>query len=279
MFERRANKEIVEGNMEYVLITGGASGMGRATALKLAKNGYHVFSCDIKNNEEVVENITQLKVDVTNMQSIIEAYNFVCTKTEKLSAVINFAGIIMMKSLIEISEEDFVRIFDINLFGTFRINKVFFPLVKKGNGKVIITTSELAQNKILPFNAIYSISKKALDAYAQGLTMELGLLNIPVITIRPGAVETPILKDSNKEMEELNSNTTLYKNTITKFKNIVDKEQGGAIPPEKIADLVFKILHNKNPKHIYKKNVSKKLKLLNVIPTKLQLKIFKIILK
>lgn len=265
--------------MDYVLITGGASGMGRATAIKLAQNGYHVFSCDIKINPEERKNITQIQVDVTDMKSVEKAYEFVSSKTDKLCAVINFAGIIMMNSLIEISEEDFLRIFNINLFGAYRVNKTFFPLVQKGQGRIIITTSELAPNKILPFNAIYAISKKSLDAYAQGLTMELGLLNIPVITLRPGAVETPILKDSNKEMEELNANTNLYKNTITKFKHIVDKEQGGAIPPSKIADLVLKILNKKKPKHIYKKNVSKKLKLLNIIPTKLQLKIFKMILK
>lgn len=265
--------------MKNVLITGGARGMGRATALKLAKNGYNVFSCDINKNPDEVQNITQLEVDVTNMQSITNAYEFVLSKTDKLDAVINFAGIIMMNSLIEISEEDFTKIFNINVFGAYRVNKVFFPLVKNGNGKIIITTSELAPNKILPFNAIYSISKKALDAYAQGLTMELGLLGVPVITLRPGAVETPILKDSNKEMQELNDNTELYKNTITKFKSIVDKEQGGAISPTKIADLVYKILNRKKPKHIYSKNVSKKLKMLNMLSTKTQLKILKIILK
>lgn len=265
--------------MKYVLITGGASGMGRATALKLAKNGYVVFSCDIKSNPEEIENITQITMDVTNMESVKNAYDFVCSKTDKLDAVINFAGIIMMNSLIEISEEDFIRIFNINVFGAYRVNKTFFPLVKNGNGRMVITTSELAPNKILPFNAIYSISKKSLDAYAQGLTMELGLLGIPVITLRPGAVETPILKDSNKEMQELNNNTTLYKNTITKFKSIVDKEQGGAIPPSKIADLVYKILNRKKPKHVYSKNISTKLKILNLVPTKTQVKIFKMMLK
>jgi len=265
--------------MKYVLITGGASGMGRACAVKLANSGYHVFSCDIKKNSTDLENITKLLVDVTDIHSIKNAYSFISSQTDALDAVINFAGIIMMNSLIEISEEDFIKIFNVNVFGTYRINKTFFPLVQNANGKIIITTSELASNKILPFNAIYSITKKALDAYAQGLTMELGLLNIPVITLRPGAVETPIIKDSSKEMEELNSNTTLYKNTISKFKHIVDSEQGGAISADKIADLVLKILNKKNPKHIYVKNTSKKLKLLNLCSTKLQLKILKMILK
>lgn len=265
--------------MKYALITGGASGMGRATALKLSQNGYHVFSCDIKKNDEKNENITELLVDVTDMQSVKNAYEYVSSKTDKLDAVINFAGIIMMNSLIEISEDDFIKIFNINVFGAYRIIKTFFPLVQNAKGKIFITTSELAPNKILPFNAIYSISKKSLDAYAQGLTMELGFLGIPVITLRPGAVQTPIIKNSSEEMNRLNNNTQLYKNTITKFKHIVDKEQGKAIPTTKIADLVYKILNKKNPKHIYAKNTSKKLKLLNIVPTKLQLKIFKSILK
>lgn len=265
--------------MKYALITGGASGMGRATALKLASNGYYVFSCDIKKCEENIDNIQQIILDVRDLSSIEKAYAEVCQETDRLDAIINFAGIIMMNSLVEITEEDFVKIFDINVFGVYRINKVFFPLVKKGNGKVIITTSELAGNKILPFNAIYSISKKSLDAYAQGLTMELGLLGIPVITIRPGAVETPILSDSTKEMEALDSNTEYYKNTISKFRHIVDKEQGGTIKPEKIADLVYKVLSKKKTKHIYSKNASVKLKLLNLVPAKAQIKLFNMILK
>ena len=265
--------------MKNILVTGGASGMGRATALKFAENGYRVFSCDIKQNEVEVENITQLIVDVTNMESVKKAYEFVSQKADKLDAIINFAGIIMMNSLIEISEEDFVKIFNVNVFGAYRVNKVFFPLVRNGKGKIVITTSELASNKVLPFNAIYAISKKALDAYAQGLTMELGFLDVPVITLRPGAVETPIIKDSNKEMESLDANTTLYKNTITKFKKIVDGEQGGAISPQKIANLVYKIINKKKTKHIYVKNNSKKLKLLNILSTKTQLKLLKIILK
>ena len=265
--------------MKYVLITGANSGMGFATTQKLADEGYYVFACDINKPSFSAENIMNIQMDVTAMDSVEKALVEVKKITEELFAVINFAGIIMMNSLIEISETDFMKIFNVNVFGAYRVNKVFFPLIQKGRGKVIITTSELAPNKILPFNAIYSISKKSLDAYAQGLTMELGLLNIPVITLRPGAVETAIIKDSNEEMEKLNANTELYKNTITKFKSIVDKEQSSAVPASEIANLVSKILKIKHTKYVYTKNTSAKLKLLNAVPLKLQLKLFKLILK
>ena len=265
--------------MKYVLITGGASGMGRATALKLSKEGYYVFSCDINKNIEEIENIEQIIMDVTDINSIKNAYDKISKITSTLEAIINFAGIIMMNSLIEIDERQYRKIFDVNVLGAYYVNKVFFEMIYKNKGKIIITTSELAGNKILPFNAIYSISKKSLDAYAQGLTMELAFLDIPVITIRPGSIKTPLLDDSSKEMETLNNNTIYYKNTINKFKHIVDKEQGSGVEPEKIANLVYKILNKKKPKHIYSFNSSLKLKLLSILPSKLQVKIFKWILK
>ena len=103
--------------MKYALITGASSGMGRATALKLIENGYHVFSCDIKRNQEEKENITQIEMDVTDFKSVVSAYNLINEITDKLDVIINFAGIIMMNSLIEISEEEFIKIYNGNVFG------------------------------------------------------------------------------------------------------------------------------------------------------------------
>ncbi len=265
--------------LKKVVLTGGASGMGRAVALTLAKNGFFVYSLDIKKNEAEVEGIRQIITDVTSMESLQKAYEEIARETDKLDAVLNFAGIIMMDSLIEISEEEYLKIFNVNFFGAFRVNKIFFPLIQKRKGKVLITTSELAPNRILPFNAIYSISKKALDAYAEGLRMELGLFDIPVITLRPGAVETELIGHSNNSLEKLESKTTLYKGITSKFKHIVDSQQGGAIPAEKIGKLVLKILSKKNPKYIYTKNASVKLKLLNIVPARMEMAILKKILK
>lgn len=265
--------------MKTVVITGGASGMGRAVAEKLATNGFRVFSLDVNTNEKQVEGIFQIEVDVRSQQSISNAYETISAQTESLDAILNFAGIIMMNSLVEISEEDFVKIFDVNFFGAYRVNKTFLPLILKNKGKIIVTTSELAPNKIIPFNSIYSISKKALDAYAEGLRMELGLLGIRVITLRPGAVATNLINCSNNALEKMENSTVLYKTHTKKFQKIMDSEQGTAIPASKIGDLVLKILQKKRPKYVYAKNASGKLKLLNLIPTGLQVKLYKKLLK
>lgn len=262
-----------------VVITGGASGMGRAVALKLAKSGYLVYSLDIKQSGKEVENIVEIEVDVRKQASIDNAFKIISAQTDGLYAILNFAGIIMMNSLVEISEEDYTNIFDINFFGVYRINKTFLPLILKNKGKILITTSELATTKIIPFNSIYSISKKALDCYAEGLRMELGLLGIQVITLRPGAVSTNLIDHSNNALTILENNTKLYKDNTKKFQKIMDSEQGTAISADKIANLVYRILEKKRPKYIYSKNASKKLKLLNMVPTGLQVKLYKKLLK
>ena len=265
--------------MKTVLVTGGASGMGKAVCKCLAENGYFVYSLDINKYDNNNKNIKQIIADVTSTESLQNAYDEISKETTSLDAIINFAGIIMMNSLIEINEEDFLKIFNVNLFGTYRVNKMFIPLIMQNKGKIIITTSELAPNKILPFNSIYSVSKKALDAYAEGLRMELGLLGIDVITLRPGAVKTELINSSNTALDKLVDNTVLYKNFTQNFKKIVDSNQSGTISADKIGKLVLKILEKKKTKFIYTKNANIKLKMLNLVPAKLQLKIFKLLLK
>lgn len=264
--------------MKSVLVTGAASGMGRAVAEKLAQSGYYVYACDLNKTEEMT-NICQLTMDICDQQSIDAAFQYVSEQTNQLDAIINFAGIIMMNSLVEIPESQYKKIFDVNFFGAYRVNKTFLPLVLHNKGKIIITTSELAPNKIIPFNSIYSISKKALDAYAEGLRMELALLDVPVVTLRPGAVKTNMLHSSDSAVDGLVSGTQLYKSNTAKFKKIVASEQGTAIPASKIANLVLKIVKAKHPKFVYTKNASLKLKLLNLVPAKLQAKIYKTLLK
>ena len=264
--------------MKSVVITGSASGMGRATAELLSNSGFKVFGLDIVRTDEL-KNVEQIVCDVTSIESVENAFKVVSSKVDSIDAIINFAGIIMMNSLVEISEEEFLKIFNINVFGVYRVNKTFLPLLLNNRGKIIITTSEVAENKILPFNGIYGITKKALDAYAEGLTHELGLLGVKVIRIRPGAVKTNILNHSSNSMERMLDNTVLYKDISRKFKKIVDSEQGASIPAEKIAKIVLKILLKKKTKLVYRKNISLKLKLLNMLSTKTQLAVYKKLLK
>ena len=149
--------------MKNVLITGAGGGMGRATAERFSAEGWRVFALD-KTACEASENIIPIEADVTDEESVKSAFCAVFSHTEHLDAVIHFAGIYMLDSLAEISDEAFRRIFDVNLRGAFLINKYFLPLLGEG-GRILITTSELAPLDPLPFTGIYAVTKAVLEIY------------------------------------------------------------------------------------------------------------------
>ena len=263
--------------MKNILVTGATGGMGKAICSLLSEKGYNVFGLDYRE-DELKGNVEFFKCDVTDMESVTEVFSKISEKVTRLDAVVHTAGIYNLDSLIEMSEESFERIFDINLFGVFRINKVFAPLMTKGS-RIIITTSELAPLDPLPFTGIYGITKAALEKYAFSLRMETNLLGIPVTVIRPGAVDTGLIGVSTAALERFVENTNLYKCNATRFKKIVDSVESRKISPDKIADKVLLALEAKTPKYVYNINRNPLLKLLNILPAKLQVAIIGWILK
>jgi len=265
--------------MKNVLITGAFGGMGLAVTKLLCDSGYRVFALDKNTGEKIHENAFPITVDLTDGEDIKKAYQTVKELApDGLFAIIHFAGIYNLDSLIEMSEEDFKRIFDINLFGVYRVNKHFQPLLKEGS-RIIITTSELAPLAPLPFTGIYAITKSALDKYAFSLRMELQLLGIKVTVLRPGAVNTGMISASTTALDRFCKQTAIYKCNATRFKRIVDKVEARNIKPEKLAVKTAKILKSKRPKFIYKINRNPLLLLLNALPQRLQTFIIKQILK
>lgn len=263
--------------MKYVLVTGAYGGMGRAAVRLLKERGFSVFALD-KAVGEPEENIIPLEADITDENSVSRAAEAVGKITDKLYAVIHYAGIYMLDSLVEMESESFERIFRVNLFGAFLVNKAFLPFLDRG-GRIIMTTSELATLDPLPFTGIYAITKSALDKYAYSLQMELQLLGISVSVIRAGAVKTNMLGASTAALDRFCENTSLYKCNARRFKQIVDSVESKCVPPEKIAEKTLAILRKKRPAFAYSINRNPILCLLNLLPKRIQLWAIRLVLK
>ncbi len=263
--------------MKYVLVTGAYGGMGYKTVKLLADRGFTVFALD-KKVKQKENNVIPIETDITALESINNAFNKVKETTGELFAIIHFAGIYMLDSLIEINTQDFERIFNINLYGAFYINKTFMPLLKNGS-RIILTTSELAPLAPLPFTGIYAVTKGALDKYAYSLRMELQLLGVSVSVIRAGAVDTGMLNVSTTALDNFCDKTTNYQCNAKRFKKIVNSVEAKKVPPEKIAVKTIKILGKKNSKFVYNINRNKLLLLLNALPKRIQFWVIKKILK
>ena len=302
-----------KGENKYVVITGAGGGMGAETAKLLNENGFFVFALDKKQpalGTLPQQNSLFIQTDVTNEQSVAEAFEKIARTTKKLYAVIHFAGVYALDSFLEMSAEKFEKVFKINLFGAFLINKAAAPFLKaesendcvsgksesdftkkpgykpvngtfgksKG-GKIIITTSELAPLKPLPFTGLYAVSKSALDKYAYSLKMEAQLLGISVSVIRAGAVKTDMLGVSTTALDEFCNNTKNYKYNAARFKHIVDSVEAKSVLPKKIAQKTLKIVCAKKAKFAYSVNRNPLLRLLSLMPERFQFWVIKKILK
>ena len=263
--------------MKNVIVTGAFGGMGFAAVKALKNKGYFVFALD-RVVGDAEENVMPIQADLTRGEDISAAYEKIRAITDEVYAIVHFAGMYNLDSLVEMSEESFTRIFDVNVFSVYRVNKAFLPLLKNGS-RIVITTSELAPLDPLPFTGIYAITKSTLDKYAYSLRMELQLLGISVTVLRPGAVDTGMLGASITALDRFCDNTDLYAFSAKRFKSIVENVEARSVKSDKIGKKTVKILGRKRPKLVYKVNRNPLLLLLNILPKRLATFIIKLILK
>ena len=264
--------------MKDILVTGAFGGMGSATVKALISKGYRVFALDRKVAEPIADSVIPIEADITSEQGVKAALSAVREHTDSLYAIIHFAGIYKLDSLVEMSEEEFRLIFDVNLFGAYLVNKTFLPLLSDGS-RILITTSELAPLDPLPFTGIYAITKAALDKYAYSLAMELQLLGIHVSVLRAGAVDTGMLGVSMAALGRFCEKTELYSCNAKRFKSIVEGVESKSVPATKIARKCYKIVMKKRPRFAYSINRNPLLCLLNMLPKRVQLFAIRKILK
>lgn len=259
-----------------VLITGAASGLGRAAAAIFSKQSDSVYALDIAPIP-AQERLIPFCADITDEGSLQAVFARLEADGVRLDAIINFAGMIFIDNYLEVAEEKLQRIFNVNLLGAMRVNKVFFPLLRE-NGKIVITTSEVAPLDPLPFNGIYSTTKTALDCYAQALRQEAGLLGRRVITVRPGAFNTPLAGGSIPSMHAMAQRSRYFSGQGERFETLMRKFTGKLQEPEKLARTVFCAVHKRRPRNIYTVHSNLGLRLLSLLPKGIQVKVVKLLI-
>lgn len=263
--------------MQSILITGASGGMGKSAVTHFKSKGFRIFALD-KKPTEAEENVIPITADLTDPESVNDAFRTVSEYTDSLFAIIHFAGIYMLDSLVEMPYEAFKKAFEINVFGAFLVNREFLPLLKKGS-RILITTSELAPLAPLPFTGLYAVTKSALDQYAYSLAMELQLLGVSVSVLRAGAVDTGMLGVSTAALDRFVNETELYSCNADRFKRIVDGVEAKKIAPEKIAQKAERIISKQSPRFVNHINRNPLLLLLNALPRTAQLAVIRKILK
>ena len=261
-----------------VLLTGANGGIGKEILISLLENNYEVISLDINDSNIKDMNTTFIKCDVSKKEDINNAFNLIKEKTDSLYAIINTIGIFKMESIIEGNEEHFKRMFDVNFFGVYLLNKIMFPLLNKGS-RIINLTSEVARYSIQPFEAYYNLSKMTLDKYTDVLRRECNYLGIKVIKVQSGSMNTTLLKTASNEFDEMVNNSTHFEKPLRKLKYMMDRELRKTNNPKIISKLMIKILKKKHPRIRYRKKNSFALWFIGHLPEKWQDNIYKSVIK
>ncbi len=237
------------------LVTGAGGGLGHATVERLVANGWRVFEADVDRDllrsSTHDPDVVPILMDVTDPASIGSAYEAVNSLTDRLDGIVNFAGVMGVGSLLDISEERLSRILDINLMGTYRVNKAFFPLVEAAKGRILNISSEMGWQSAPPFTGPYAMSKHALEAYSTALRRELALLNVKVVTVQPGPFRTNMVEGIERAFTEAEAETPRFAQLIRKLKGLAAKQIHSAHDPDILAQAVYAALTVKRPKPIY----------------------------
>lgn len=199
---------------KVAIVTGGNTGIGKATVLELARLGAHVI-IDYVSKPEATEEIEQrvaalgekaigVEADVSKLPELEKLISAAVEKLGRLDIMVNNAGIETRTSVLETTEEDYDKVMAVNLksafFGTQLAAR---QMIKQGDGGRIINISSVHEDWPMPGNAAYCLSKGGMRMLTRTAGVELASKNILVVGVGPGAVQTPINRETMNDPEEL----------------------------------------------------------------------------
>jgi 3-oxoacyl-[acyl-carrier protein] reductase len=220
-------KKWLEMKNKIVIVTGGAKGIGRETALLFANNGDLVVIWDIDDNnaQKTIElagkNVEYQHVDTTNYDEVSAATELLVKKHGKIDVLINNAGITADSTLKKMTTDQFRKVLDVNLTGVFNCGKaVSLKMMENNFGRIINTSSVVAHYGNFG-QSNYVATKAGLIGMTKTWAKELGRYNITVNAVAPGFIETEmILTVPEKILDSLRGKSPL--NRLGKPKEIAD---------------------------------------------------------
>ena len=224
-----------------VFITGAASGIGRATALRLAREGAELYLTDVNADglEQTVADARALGAEVPEHRALdISDYDAVAgfaadihTRHPAMDIVMNIAGISAWGTVDQLTHRHWRSMIEVNLMGPIHVIETFLPpMVAAGRGGQLVNVSSAAGLVALPWHAAYSASKYGLRGLSEVLRFDLARHDIGVSLVVPGAVDTPLVE--TVQIAGVDRDHPKVQKWVKRF-------GGHAVSPEKVADAIL----------------------------------------
>jgi NAD(P)-dependent dehydrogenase (short-subunit alcohol dehydrogenase family) len=240
------SKDIMQS--KTALVTGASSGIGEATAERLAKAGYKVYGTSRRGAQAGKRSFEMLPLDVTSDESVEAAVGEVMRRDGRVDLLVNNAGFGVAPAGAEESSIDQARsIFETNFFGLVRMTRAVVPHMRRqGSGRIINIGSVLGFLP-MPYGALYAATKHAVEGYSESLDHELRTRGIRVSVIEPAYTKTPF--DAN--FMEPDAQLDEYREARAGVSKRVNEVMAAAEPPGVVADTVLKAAEAAHPKIRY----------------------------
>ena len=222
-------------SVRYLLITGAAGGIGRATVHLFAERGWRVIGVDRNPfGDNFPADGFFIQADICNPADVERIYNLAQSFTKTLDAVVNNAALQITKPLLETTVEEWDAVMASNLRSVFLGARLAYPLLKAGSGGAIVNVSSVHAIQTSANISAYAASKGGLLALTRAMAIEFAGDNIRVNAILPGAVDTPMLR-AGMERDHVSGATIL-----DRLENLASKTVNGRVgQPEEIARAIY----------------------------------------
>ena len=232
---------------KVILITGTSSGFGKSIAKKLHSLGHIVIGTS-RNADNIKSDYLTMSLNINDYEMSKQLIAEIVSNHGKIDILINNAGINITGPLELMEISDMKKVFETNFFSHLNVIQSVLPGMRLNQSGIIINITSIAGYLGLPFWGAYCASKASFNIIAESLNIELKKFNINVVNIAPGDYKTEIL--SNRVDSNI-ANTSPYHKEYSRVINSVNGKMEDGRDPNEVADLVLKIIKQKNPKINY----------------------------
>jgi NAD(P)-dependent dehydrogenase (short-subunit alcohol dehydrogenase family) len=238
---------------QVVIITGCSTGIGRATALELARAGYQVVAT--ARRVETLQDLPvalKLPLDVEETASVESAVQAAMAAFGRIDALVNNAGYGQFGALEDLSEAQLHKVFEVNVHGPARLVRAVAPIMRRQGEGRIVNLSSVAGRVAIPMLGAYCGTKFAVEAMSDALRGELGMFGINVILIEPGAIRTEFENTARAKAEEIFGHPdSAYAPLYAAAMRMLGGQNSKAPGPDAVARVIRRALESPRPRARY----------------------------
>ena len=225
------------------IVTGGTSGIGRATALALRENGYTVY--ELSRRAEGMPGIPHIVADITKEETLQAAVAQVLAAEGRIDLVVNNAGFGISGAIEFTDTQEAQRLFDTLFFGMVRMNRCVIPILRQQGRGRIVNISSVAAPVPIPFQAYYSAGKAAINAYTMALANELRPFGVTVCAVMPGDIKTGF----TAAREKIIDGDEVYQGRIGRSVKRMEHDEQTGMDPAKVGRYIAAVASREGNHH------------------------------